>query len=70
MGDNALELLKYGGDSIIEWLLRIFNRCMKIVTKPEDWKSVIPVHKGRGDTRELANYRRTNIRSTTGKLYC
>ena len=35
----VVEMLKSGGISIIDWLLRIFNRYMKSGVVPEDWKA-------------------------------
>ena len=32
----AVELLKCNSDSIIEWLLKIFNRCMEVGTAIEN----------------------------------
>ena len=34
--DITIELLKYGGTSIIGWLLWISNRCAEIDRLPED----------------------------------
>ena len=53
--------------SIIDWLLRIFNRYME----SEDWKAVcvVPLYKGKGDRRDCANYREISTFSIPGKLY-
>ena len=53
------EMFKSGGISIIECLLRIFNRCMYIV----------PIYKGKGDRAECANYRGISILSIPRKIY-
>ena len=47
----VIEMWKSGSISIIDWLLRIFNRCMEFGVVPEDWKAtcIIPVYKGKGD---------------------
>ena len=39
--------------------MKIFGRCMKIGTVPEDWKlaCVIPVHKGRRGLKDWESYR-------------
>ena len=36
--DGIEGMLKNGGISVIDWLLRIFNRCMESGVVPEDWK--------------------------------
>ena len=42
------EILKNGGNSIIDWLLRIFKRSMETGVVTGDWKVVCisPIHKG------------------------
>ena len=71
MDGIAVEMLKNGGISIIDWLLRIFNKCMESGAVPADWKVVciVPVYKGKGDRRDCANYRGINILSIPGKIY-
>ena len=63
MNGIVVEMLKNGGIRIIDWLLRIFNKCMESGVVPEDWKAacVVPVYKGRGDRRDCANYRNKYI---------
>ena len=43
-----VEMLENGGINIIDWLLRIFNKCMESGVVPEDWKEacIIPIYKG------------------------
>ena len=41
MDGTAVEMLKNGGISIIDWLLRIFNRYMETGVVPEDWSKGI-----------------------------
>ena len=68
---KQLVWMKNGGISIIDWLLRIFNRCMESGVVQEDWKVVciIPIYKGKGDRRDCANYRAISILSILGKIY-
>ena len=58
MNGFVLEMLKNGGITIIEWLLRIFNICMEFGDVPENWKAtcIIPIYNGQSDRRECANY--------------
>ena len=56
--DGGLEeMLKNGGISIIEWLLRVFKRCMETGTVLKDWKvtCILPIYKGKEDRREFGN---------------
>ena len=60
-------MLKNGGISIIDWLLRIFLRCMESGVVSEDWKAacIFPVYKG--DKRDYANYIGISICIIPGK---
>ena len=64
-------MLKNGGISITDWLLRIFNTCMKFGVVPEDWKAacIVPVYRGKGGRRDCANYRGISILSILEKTY-
>ena len=65
----AVEMLRNGGIRIIDWLMRILNKCMKSGVVPEDWKAacIVPVYKGKGDGRDCAIYRGISILSIRGK---
>ena len=67
----VVEMLKNGGISIINWLLRIFNKCMESGVVPDDWKvgCIVPVYKGKGDRRDWTNYKVISILSIPGKIY-
>ena len=56
---------------MIDWLLRILDKCMESGVVPEDWKAacIIPVYKGKGDRRDCVNYRGISILSIPGKIY-
>ena len=51
MDGIVVEMLKSGGISITDWLLKIFNKCMVSGVVPENWKAmcIVPVYKGKGD---------------------
>ena len=57
MDGIVVEMLKNGGITIIDWLLRIFNKYMESGVVPEDSKAayIVPVYKGKGDRRDCAN---------------
>ena len=71
MDGIVVEMLKNGGISIIDRLLRIFNKCMESGVVPEDWKvaCIVPVYKGKGDMKGCANYRGITILSIRSKIY-
>ena len=54
MNGIVVEMLKTEGINIIDWLLRIFSRCMESGVVPEDWKATcfVPIYKRKGDRRE------------------
>ena len=62
-------MLKNGGITIIERLMRILIKCMESGVVSEDWKAtcIVPVYKGKGDRRDCANYRGISILSIPGK---
>ena len=66
MNGVVVEMLKSEGISVIDWLLRIFNRCRESGVASEDWKEVciVPIYK-----RKCANYRGISILSIAGKIY-
>nr|XP_053656735.1 uncharacterized protein LOC128705613 [Cherax quadricarinatus] len=53
------EMLKAGGDIVLEWLVLLFNKCMKEGKVPRDWRGacIVPLYKGKGDKRDCKNYR-------------
>ena len=65
------ECIKSGGEPIVEWLVRLFNGCFESGCVPGDWKSacIVPLYKGKGDTRECGSYRGISLLSVVGKVY-
>ena len=65
------EMLKKGGDSMLEWLERLFNACWREMIVPKEWQMacVVPLYKGKGDKMECKNYRGISLLSVVGKLY-
>ena len=39
MDGIVVKVLKNGSISIVDWLLKIFNKCMESDVAPEDWKA-------------------------------
>ncbi len=49
------EMLKYGGDAVVEWTLLICEQAWKKGEVPDDWKKaiIVPLYKGKGSRSEL-----------------
>ena len=64
------EMLKAGGEVVVEWLHRIMNRAWKSGMVPDDWRKalVVPVHK-KGSKLQCKNYRGISLLSIPGKVY-
>lgn len=69
--DNIpVELFKFGGSSIIDRLLSIFQRVFNGETPPWQWRvsKIVPIPKKR-DTTLMTNYRGISLMSTAAKVY-
>ena len=64
------EMLKAGGDVVVQWLHRIFCVVWGSGTVPADWRKVqiVPVHK-KGSRTQCKNYRGISLLSVPGKVY-
>ena len=65
------EMLKYGGESVIEWLTKVCNVCFREGRVPKVWQRaiVVPFYKGKGDKMECKNYRGKRFLSIPGKVH-
>ena len=71
LNDNiTADVLKYGGEPIIQMFTNIFNRCLSEGKLPNSWKnaSVILIHK-KGDTADIKNYRPISLLPITYKVF-
>ncbi len=59
MDGITAEMLKYGGDIVVEWLLLICEQVWKRGEVPDDWKKaiIVPLYKGKGSRNDCGNYR-------------
>ena len=64
------EMLKAGGDVVVQWLHRIFCMAWGSGTVPADWRKaqIVPVHK-KGSRTQCKNYRGISLLSVPGKVY-
>ena len=64
------EMLKAGGEVVVEWLHRIVSRALTSGKVPHGWRKalVVPVHK-KGSKFQCKNYRGISLLSIPGKVY-
>ena len=65
------EMLKYGGEALLEWLTRVCRVCVSEGKVQNDWVRAIlvPLYKGKGDRNDCKNYRGISLLSIPGKVY-
>ncbi len=71
MDGITAEMLKYGGDFVVERMLLICERAWKYGEVPDDWKKaiIVPLYKGKGSRSECSSYRGITLLSVPGKVY-
>ena len=59
MDGVKVEMLKEGGVTALEWLVRVFNICFMLSVVPVEWviACIVPLCKGKGDVYECSNFR-------------
>ena len=65
------EFLKKGGESVLEWLVRLLNVCFTTGIVPEEWciACMVPLYKGKGDVHVCGNSRGISLLCVVGKVY-
>ncbi|GAA6112101.1 uncharacterized protein LOC119132722 [Tachysurus ichikawai] len=65
------EMLKSGGEIIVEWFTRIFNEVWETERLPSDWTRgvILPFWKRKGDRLICGNHRGITLLSIPGKLF-
>ena len=65
------EMLKFGGEPVIEWMHKVCSLAWQEGRVPDDWVRAIlvPVYKGKGAKDECGNYRGISLLSIPGKVY-
>ena len=71
MDGVRVEMLKEGGVTVLEWLVRLFNICFMLSIVPVDWviACMVPLYKGKGDMYECSNFRGISLLRVVGKVY-
>ncbi|CAH1242627.1 Hypp6909 [Branchiostoma lanceolatum] len=65
------EMLKAGGDHMIQWLTQIINHVWILEKLPDDWRRgiILPFWKRKGDQLVCSNHRGITLLSIPGKLF-
>ena len=65
------EMLKCGGECLLEWLRGVCNACTVEGKVMNYWMRaiIVPIYKGKGDRSECKNYRGISLLSIPGKVY-
>ena len=65
------EMIKGGGDRLVDWIWKLCNMAFESCIVPEDWRSavIVPLYKGKGERNECKNYRGISLLSVVGKIY-
>ena len=70
-GEVTGEMIKGGGDRVVDWIRRLCNTAFESDVVPEDWKSVVIVllYKGKGERTECSIYRDISFLNVVEKIY-
>ena len=64
------EMLKAGGEVVVDWMAKVFNMVWREGEAPRDWKNavIVPVYK-KGIKLDCTNYRGISLMSVVGKVF-
>ena len=65
------EIIKGGGDRVVDWIWRLCNMTLESGVVPGDWRFdvIVPLYNGKGERNECKNYRGISFLSMIGKIY-
>ena len=64
------EMIKGGGDRVVDWIWRLCNMAFESVVVPEERSAVIvPLYKNKGERTECKSYRGISLLSVVRKIY-
>ena len=71
MDGVRVEMLKEGGVTVLEWLVRLFNICFMLSIVPVGWviACMVPLYKGKGDMYVCSIFSGVSLLSVVGKVY-
>ena len=66
------EMIKGGGDRVVDCIWRLCNMAFENGVVPEDWRPavIVPVYKGKGQRTECKNYRGISLLTVVRKIMC
>ena len=67
----TIEIIKGGGDKVVDWIWRLCNMAFESGVVPEDWRSpvIVPLYKGKGERTECKKNRGISLLNVVGKIY-
>ena len=68
MDGVRVEMLKEGGVTVLEWLVRVFIICFMLSIVPVDWviACMVSLYKDKGNVHECSNFRGISLLSVVG----
>ena len=65
------EMIKGGGDMVVDWIWRLCNMAFESSAMPKDWRPAVkvPLYKGKGEKTKCRNYRGITLSIMVGKMY-
>ena len=65
------EMIKGGGNRVVDWIWRLCNMVFESGVVSEEWRSAVTVlpYKSKGERAECSNYRGISLLSVVGKMY-
>ena len=65
------EILKGGGNRVLDWIWRLCNMAFECDVMSESWRSavIVTLYKGNGERTECSNYRAFGLLNVVGKIY-
>ena len=65
------EMIKNGGEKVIDWIWKLCSRAFVEGVVPKDWRRavIVPFYKGKGVKGICKNYRGISLLSVVGKVY-
>ena len=71
IGGITGEMIKNGGECVIDWIWKLCNKAFVEGIVPKDWRRaiIVPLYKGKGDKGRCRNYRGISLLSVIRKIY-
>ena len=65
------EMIKGGGDRVVEWLWRLCNMAFENGAPPKDWRAtvIVTLYESKGERTECSNYGGISLLSVVRKIY-